>query len=348
MKRFLTVFIVFFLVFHGFTHAQNGGQPRVHTVQKGETLFSIARAFQVTISDLKKWNGLVDETIWIGQTLQVEAPRLPPLMDYKRSQQYADSIMYARVRVHNNCLFNVSGELQYYIIPYYWDTGQWRGLVRQFYNTPAELDYYLGLFRELNAILVKTKLENKDPNKITTLYQLIWQFEKYKMAIMNTQGNYQDFSRIEKGSSQQISLEVPNTTSTTPASTTSAPATSAPTNPTATPYSSYSPIYLNVNIIAVCQSNHQPLPNSKVYALLSSRLTDPEQLLCLTSNCLQCDFSQLNIYSSDLVDGNFYAAAYHILVTVKQAGIERIVYFEQRTIKKTDDGTTVQLPVQGF
>jgi len=47
-------------------------QERVHTVQKGETLYSIARAFGVKADDLVKYNGITDPSrILAGQTLKI-------------------------------------------------------------------------------------------------------------------------------------------------------------------------------------------------------------------------------------------------------------------------------------
>jgi lipoprotein NlpD len=47
-------------------------QERVHTVQKGETLYSIARALGVKADDLIKYNGITDPSrILAGQTLKI-------------------------------------------------------------------------------------------------------------------------------------------------------------------------------------------------------------------------------------------------------------------------------------
>ena len=46
----------------------------VHTVQQGQTLFSIARQYEVSVDDLKTWNNLQSNELSIGQTLFVAAP----------------------------------------------------------------------------------------------------------------------------------------------------------------------------------------------------------------------------------------------------------------------------------
>jgi len=46
-----------------------------YTVRKGDTLYSISRAFQVNVSQLRAWNGLNDNLIYPGQVLQIAAPR---------------------------------------------------------------------------------------------------------------------------------------------------------------------------------------------------------------------------------------------------------------------------------
>lgn len=43
----------------------------IHTVKKGETLYSISRMYNLTVDELKKNNGLRDNTISIGQQLNV-------------------------------------------------------------------------------------------------------------------------------------------------------------------------------------------------------------------------------------------------------------------------------------
>lgn len=46
---------------------------RSHTVQKGETLFSISRQYQVTPAQLREWNSKDDGGVKIGEVLVVEA-----------------------------------------------------------------------------------------------------------------------------------------------------------------------------------------------------------------------------------------------------------------------------------
>lgn len=46
----------------------------VHTVQQGQTLFSIARQYQVSVDDVKEWNDLDNNELKIGQTLYVARP----------------------------------------------------------------------------------------------------------------------------------------------------------------------------------------------------------------------------------------------------------------------------------
>lgn len=46
----------------------------VHTVQQGQTLYSIARQYQVSVDDLKQWNNLADNELKIGESLYVAQP----------------------------------------------------------------------------------------------------------------------------------------------------------------------------------------------------------------------------------------------------------------------------------
>lgn len=56
-------------------HAQAAGQT--HTVEQGETLFSISRAYDVTVGDLRRWNRLQSDALYPKQELLVG----PPLND---------------------------------------------------------------------------------------------------------------------------------------------------------------------------------------------------------------------------------------------------------------------------
>jgi membrane-bound lytic murein transglycosylase D len=51
--------------------AEAGGEEH-HTVAAGETLYSIARSFGVTVTQLKAWNNLTDLNVKIGQKLIVK------------------------------------------------------------------------------------------------------------------------------------------------------------------------------------------------------------------------------------------------------------------------------------
>lgn len=53
--------------------AQAAGQS--HTVQQGETLFSISRLYDVTVGDLRRWNRLQSDELDPGQELLVGPPR---------------------------------------------------------------------------------------------------------------------------------------------------------------------------------------------------------------------------------------------------------------------------------
>jgi len=55
--------------------AQQNSQPREHTVKTGETLYSIAQQYNVTVQDLMKWNHLNNNDIQIGQQLMVAPPK---------------------------------------------------------------------------------------------------------------------------------------------------------------------------------------------------------------------------------------------------------------------------------
>lgn len=51
--------------------AQNQGQNKTHTVEAGETLYSIARQYNVLVDELTEWNNLSGNDLSIGQVLIV-------------------------------------------------------------------------------------------------------------------------------------------------------------------------------------------------------------------------------------------------------------------------------------
>ncbi|HET6911934.1 MAG TPA: substrate-binding domain-containing protein [Rhodanobacteraceae bacterium] len=48
-------------------------RPQSYTVDKGDTLSSIARKYSVTVADLRKWNDLKNDILRVGQVLQLRA-----------------------------------------------------------------------------------------------------------------------------------------------------------------------------------------------------------------------------------------------------------------------------------
>ncbi|MDY6106077.1 MAG: LysM peptidoglycan-binding domain-containing protein, partial [Candidatus Limisoma sp.] len=47
---------------------------KYHKVRRGETLGSIARRYGISVSQLKRWNGLRSNTAKVGTTLKVSNP----------------------------------------------------------------------------------------------------------------------------------------------------------------------------------------------------------------------------------------------------------------------------------
>ncbi|HKK45512.1 MAG TPA: LysM peptidoglycan-binding domain-containing protein [Balneolaceae bacterium] len=67
VKTALTLVILLF----GITFLASA-QNKTHTVQKGETLFSIAQQYNVNVQQLKQWNDLQNNELSVGQTLIVQ------------------------------------------------------------------------------------------------------------------------------------------------------------------------------------------------------------------------------------------------------------------------------------
>ena len=56
------------------TVAKPGGDPKKHTVVAGESLFAVARAHNVSVEQIKRWNNLSTDGLRVGQVLFVSEP----------------------------------------------------------------------------------------------------------------------------------------------------------------------------------------------------------------------------------------------------------------------------------
>ncbi|MDX2303294.1 MAG: LysM peptidoglycan-binding domain-containing protein [Microscillaceae bacterium] len=48
-----------------------------HKVQKGETLYRISRKYNVSLDNIRKWNGLQNDNLYVGQTIKIQAEQGP-------------------------------------------------------------------------------------------------------------------------------------------------------------------------------------------------------------------------------------------------------------------------------
>lgn len=84
----------------------NSSTSRIHTVVKGDTLYSIAKKYSTTVDNLKLWNNLKNSNIIIGQVLQVE--RSTQILHvvvkgdtlWSISQKYKTTV--AKIKIDNN------------------------------------------------------------------------------------------------------------------------------------------------------------------------------------------------------------------------------------------------------
>jgi LysM repeat protein len=71
LNKMKTVFFTFLFIIAMGLSAQ--AQQKTHTVQSGETLFSIAQEYEITVQKLREWNDLQNNQLTIGQTLIVQS-----------------------------------------------------------------------------------------------------------------------------------------------------------------------------------------------------------------------------------------------------------------------------------
>lgn len=70
-NKMKTVFFTFLFIVAMVLSAE--AQQKTHTVKSGETLFSIAQQYDVTVQKLREWNDLQSNQLTIGQTLIVQS-----------------------------------------------------------------------------------------------------------------------------------------------------------------------------------------------------------------------------------------------------------------------------------
>jgi LysM repeat protein len=69
--RGLVVCLLFFFI--GMHPALAQQKASTHTVKEGETLFSIAQKYKISVDQIKKWNDLTSNVLDVGQTLRVSS-----------------------------------------------------------------------------------------------------------------------------------------------------------------------------------------------------------------------------------------------------------------------------------
>lgn len=70
---FTILLCILTFLLHGITFSQNQ-QADTHTVQQGETLFSISRMYDISVNELRTWNDLSNSSLQTGQTLTISSP----------------------------------------------------------------------------------------------------------------------------------------------------------------------------------------------------------------------------------------------------------------------------------
>lgn len=90
--------------------AGDTSETRTHTVEAGETLFSISKQYQVTIAELKAWNNISSNNLQTGQTLTIHPsesaePREQSITVDNETQQNATYLVK-----NNDSLFKIARE----------------------------------------------------------------------------------------------------------------------------------------------------------------------------------------------------------------------------------------------
>ena len=101
----LTIFIFSFLLLPDDAHAQ---QPATtHTVQAGETLFSVARQYDLAVGDLRRWNDLDSDNLSVGQVLKIAPPKAENQITHTVKTEETTTENLAEMMVGREVLFEV-------------------------------------------------------------------------------------------------------------------------------------------------------------------------------------------------------------------------------------------------
>ena len=65
------------------TQVSNTGNEETHTVAQGETLYSISRTYEASVTQMMEWNDLLSSELKIGQVLKVGGEVVPEKIDYE-------------------------------------------------------------------------------------------------------------------------------------------------------------------------------------------------------------------------------------------------------------------------
>ena len=76
-----------------------------HTVRAGDTLWTIANQYGTTISNIKKWNGLVGDLITVGQSLIVRPGKTTIIEDGDEITEVIPTVMTAEI---NGVVYNLT------------------------------------------------------------------------------------------------------------------------------------------------------------------------------------------------------------------------------------------------
>ncbi len=143
-----------------------------HTVQAKETLFSISRSYEVTVDDIKKWNGLISNELSIGQIITIN--RGNESVEEQRINTVSNS-NNLHVVAQSETLFSISRKYGVEVA----DIKNWNGLDSNEISIGQELIVGKPIVQQTNAVTnnlpdIKTGSPNiKDTNVLpidTTRY----------------------------------------------------------------------------------------------------------------------------------------------------------------------------------
>lgn len=246
-----------------------------------------------------------------AQPLQAQIQPSAPLSP-EQARRYAAAIVMLRMQINHDVIADQSGELQYFINHNYEENQLdcWRKQVYQFMNPGAAILQYLTILNEFSALLQKSVLTDNDRRQLLQKQQSIQSFETYGLLAVDSSGR-----RPQRCTTETFNYAAPDT--------------------------------FSISIVPQRTSSNAGIEGAKVYLLTREHL-----LKCGCGDCLIQDYNACDVAELDAREtafrNRFWPGSFHIVITQKKNGLEKIIFYQRKKFTENDAGKTIFLKIPGY